>query len=474
MAEALALLSASGVMVLFALAVTVLALFGMMGLMVVMMLALIPLLKAAREQAARDEAMTREAWSTLLAERGWSVVRDERMHVRGTTSGGAPVSVVHRRVYHSNGKGGGYYEHWNEVVVDRVAPPGRIRRSGLFQLGVDRTVGEVVFDRLAQVDVVEEHLPRFGHRFQALFVDALRSRLGPRVESGQVVVRRDGKAISADQLRDLVVRAEAMAHAIRTGPLEVVLASELREATAPRYRVRCFQQLCSVDPQRARAEAATLRGCGVPQLELEAAAFVDDYDAVLALVDEASLGSAVRLPALRRVVEGGAAEEVAQALDLATELLSPPHQAALLDALAATPRQGVLQGLLATPHVATEAQTAWCRAVAVQPGASAAEPALVELLGSADGDAVIAAATALREVGSAAAVPALKQAAEGGGLFAGARREAACRQAVAAIQARASGAVGDLSLVAPTAERGGLSEAVAASRQRVPETPGQG
>jgi hypothetical protein len=354
-------------------------------------------LRAAQQRRRQRVAASQAAWRDAAQRHGWARVGGSEIRYVGHTPRGAGLraSAESQTIHQANGPD--TVSYWLELRIGGVAPPGRLFPAALFTFGRDQRTGATAFDRAVQIDIDPEHLPRLGHRFQAALLEAQRQGVEVRLDRGDLVVSIREELATDARLQRLVHHAYTLEAALGDGPIDELLVEEVRHAPDPGFRLRCLEQLAPLDAPRARTLAAgVVQEPGIePELAAHAHLLLDQPVRAL----QAGRG----LPA-RRLTRLLHRVEAMQRTDLGGDLV----------------------------------------------------PLLTEWLEHPDVDVVIAAATVLRSVGTVAAVPALKATADGVGLLGSGRKEAACRQAVAAIQARATGSAGDVSLAQSTTD-GALS-----------------
>jgi HEAT repeat protein len=264
--------------------------------------------------------------------------------------------------------------------------------------------------------------------------------------------------VLAEHLRDVLALAQRLTS---VESLEVKLAGNAREDPVPSVRVANLRTLLEHYPEHPATHAA-----------LQAALTDGDEEVqVVAAIASGALGRPVLLEMVAREWTGDAC--AARAVrELRSHLPAEAACAALSHALRTRRVQTAHACLESLGHRGSRSVPAIARVLAVEHGeladaaahalgmtnAHAAEKPLLDALMRDTSIARIASAEALGRVGSAAAVPLLKDAEARHPSDVALRR--ACRQAVAAIQSRLSGASpGQVSLVASAAgpESGQLS-----------------
>jgi hypothetical protein len=432
---------------------------GAVALLMVGIAALFLLSRSLNEQ----RKAAREAWQAAADEFGWYHLGGRGHHYEGTTSGGHSYTVRTRRVRKRKND----YENWIELTLPDVAPAGELESEAAVRWNNDVRTGHKAFDDLARIDMRPEQLVRLGHRFQTAYLAARRQHVHTRIRDGHLTARLQSTFPSLATLRGLVEHATALCESIGRGDVTDLLVEEVRHAPYPRHRARCLQQLFDRDPERAVASA---RDLGPPVALDDHVAIVvhrllGEHDQVLSRLPE-HLDPRERAAILLQLLQSAPPDVAQAALAMATTTLLDKRQAWLLTELAATPPRPELTSALLAHREALSgaALRAWCDLWRHWPADDDVRAALAACLGHADDELGTAAAVALRQVGTVAEVPALRRAAEGEGLLGSGTKVAACKQAVAAIQERASADRGQLSIADP-GRAGRLSLAKASARE---------
>ncbi len=242
----------------------------------------------------------------------------------------------------------------------------------------------------------------------------------------EVRIKETGFSGNRERIPDILAAVLEVARQL-VAPRDVAarIAENLRTESSVGARVQSLRVLAREFPRHPATREALLAGCQDPSEEVRLRAGIalgeEGHATLLELVNGTSVGdscAALAISALGRRLPAGEAE------------------AALRRALAGAERPQTAQA---------------CLEALARLGRSEVEGPMLEALKHDDRQVAVAAARALGKVGTVAAVPALREAAEAGG-----EMRSAARQAIAEIQARLTGAEpGQLTLAG--GEAGALS-----------------
>ncbi|MEZ4470415.1 MAG: HEAT repeat domain-containing protein [bacterium] len=330
-----------------------------------------------------------------------------------------------------------------------LAPETVTAAVGKLLRGRDIEVGDAVFDRRMVVRG-EEAVVR------ALLDDATRAaileapRVGFRVAAGKVTVEQPGSVNDPEKLLRLARVGLRVAQALATPELDArleqaALASDDADAALAAFHARM---------KRGADARFAERACASPHAAVRLAAArrrgIEAVSVLRGVAEDAAAPAAVRAEALAVLMDRARAEgvEVGQALLASPEMES--WRPLVLDQLAeagARPAASALSGLIPSASPATRASIAAHLAAAD----GDVQAPLLRLLDDPDAAVALAAARALGERGTPAAVPALRGRATGGELG------RACEAAVEKIQSKIMEMAGGLSVGSATSGALGLT-----------------
>jgi HEAT repeat protein len=255
--------------------------------------------------------------------------------------------------------------------------------------------------------------------------------VGASVSDGvlEVTVNESGFLGRREKMPEiLAVVLDVARRLVAPGDLAARIAENLRSEPAVGVRVQAVRVLAREFPRHPATRDALLAACQDPSEDVRLRAGI--------ALGEDGRGTLLELASGGRAHDACAAEAITS---LGTSVAPDQVESALRRALRDPHRSGTAQA---------------CLAVLASLGRPEAEALVLQGLRSRDEPVAVGAARALGKLGTAASVPALREAAEGSGEL---RR--AARQAVAEIQARLTGAApGQLSLAGGDAGALSLAE----------------
>lgn len=384
---------------------------------------------------------------------------------------------------------------YTRITVYRPQPVGdprptfaaglRLRSSGLRgSNGPQIDVGDRRFESLVIQGEETSVLAVLDAETRAIVLDCVVTK-GATVENDAVRWQVRGAIEDGDRLEEIVRDLLGLAERLRNpgAALPERLARNAAEDPVAEVRLANLRALQGAFPAEESARGASRAALGdeAPTVRLAAAQFLGEEGAATLrelVAGGPSIEAGIRSRALHLLVERAPRESVLPLLDrILDDPPSPWRRATAGGAFEDDPRFGLWRQAAAAcgalRHAgATARLVAALGRLGIDPPSAAvvaealgaigdptAETALIELLGTDDTDAAVAAARALGRVGTAAAVESLLARADG--VFTSLALKQASREAIAAIQDRL-----------PGAQRGqlGLAEAVGAQGQlSVPE-----